>query len=174
MNMPGKLTRILLAGACVLFLGALGPWSAAAQKPGGKVYVKVSGAKLRGGAEATAPVVAELARGAELAVVAVEGTRVKASYQGKQGYISRLHVSETRPEEGGGGTLGGMARSDVSADERQTVASLRGLNPAAKAMAEREGVRAECVKWVDRMEQQSARITQPEVQNFLQGGGVGL
>jgi len=138
------------------------------------VYVKVKDAKVRAGTSATAAVVATPATGAALTVLAVEGPRYKVrTADGKEGYISRLHVSDTKPSSGGG-LLSGLGRSEVQANEAQTVASIRGLSPAAKQMAQQEGISAKAVQWAEKMETESAKVTKPQVESFLKAEGVGL
>ena len=156
-----------MAGALFLLVAAAA-WSQET------VYVKVKDAPVRSGTAATDSVVATLTKGAALTVVAKEGTRYKVKLStGQEGYISRLHVSDTQPSDGSG-ALSGLGRSDVQANEAQMVSSIRGLSPAAKRMAEEGKDTQKYVKWAEQMETESAKITPAEVKNFLQTGGIGL
>lgn len=159
--------RCLVAVAAFVLLAAV----AAAQQT---VYVKVNDAKVRSGATADATVVASPAKGASLTVVATEGPRYKVrTADGKEGYISRLHVSTTKPDSGGG-TLSGIGRSEVKANEAQTVASIRGLSPAAKTLAQNQGLSAQAVQFAEKMESESAKVSDAQVENFLQAEKIGL
>lgn len=137
------------------------------------VYVKVKDAKVRADASATAAVVATLDVGVPLTVVATEGPRYKIrTAAGKEGYVSRLHVSDTKPS--GGSLLSGVGSSGVQANEAQTVASIRGLSPAAKTMAADKGLSEQSVKWAEKMETESDKVTEAQVENFLKAENVGL
>jgi uncharacterized protein YgiM (DUF1202 family) len=161
--------RVLLCCAGLLLgLATL----AAAQ--GETVYAKVDDAKVRSGTEVSAPIVASLKKGTAMTVVEKAGTRLKVTVPGgQQGYISRLHVSDTKPDTGGG-MLSGIARSEVQANEAQMVASIRGLSPAAKDLAQNQGLREDCIRWADVMENRSAQITKSQVEQFLQVEGIGF
>lgn len=156
------LTAVMLS----LSLPALG------QKAGDTWYVKVNTTKLRSGTDASASVLADLPQGTALKVVENAGTRLKVTAGSQTGYVMKLHVSDAKPASGGG--LSGLARSDVQANERQTVASLRGLSPAAKTMAQREGLSENSVKWAEKMEQDAAAISPNDVENFLRAEKIGL
>ncbi len=167
------INRFWAAAALVAFLAA-GAAPALAQKVGDTVYAKVPNARVRKSEAATSELVAELDRGAPMKVLEISGTRVKVAFDGKQGFISRLHVTDVKPKTGGGGVLDDLARSDVSADERQTVASLRGLSPAAKTYAQNAQLTEQSVKWAEQMEKDSEKITPTEVDHFLRAENIGL
>ncbi len=84
-----------------------------------------------------------------------------------------MHVSETKPASGGS-ALSGLGHSDVQANEAQTVASIRGLSPAAKTMATQKGLPEQCVKWAEKMETDSAKVTAGDVDSFLKAEKIGL
>ncbi len=138
------------------------------------VYVKTPDAKIRSGPDATSSVVSTPGKGTALTVLETSGTRYKVQApDGSQGYISRLLVSETKPASGGG-ALSGLGHSDVQANEAQTVASIRGLSPAAKTMATQKGLPEQCVKWAEKMETDSAKVSASDVDTFLKAEKVGL
>jgi ClpP class serine protease len=68
--------------------------------------------------------------------------------------------------------LGGS--SGVQADERESVSSIRGLNPAVKEMAEDQKMSEQYVKWVESMESLSASIKDSEVDAFLKAEKIGF
>lgn len=170
-TMPAFATPIRVLACCAgLWLGL----AALAVAQGETVYAKVDDAKVRSGTEVSAPIVATLNKGTAMTVVEKAGTRLKVTVPGgRQGYISRLHVSDTKPDSGGG-MLSGVARSEVQANEAQMVASIRGLSPAAKDLAQNQGLRDECIRWAELMETRSAQITKSQVEQFLQVEGIGF
>lgn len=145
-----------------------------AQAPGDTVYVKVATTKLRSGASATSPAVADLARGTALTITAKEGTRFQVkTATGQTGYVVNLHVATSKPDAE---TLssGGLMKSDMAANEKQTAASLRGLDEIAIDSAKRRGLKAESIKMAEKMEKNGDAITRPDVVKFQKEGGVGL
>ncbi|MFP4380688.1 MAG: SH3 domain-containing protein [Candidatus Sumerlaeia bacterium] len=157
---------------CIMSLGII---SAAAQDGGKSVYVKIADAKVRSGTRISADVVATLDKGTELAVLDTVGGRYKVALPGGgEGYISRLHVSTSPPESGGGGVLGGLGSSDVQADESDMVSSIRGVNPQTLDMVEDKTEAKKYAGWVRRMEDESAAVKDQEVDTFLNEKNIGF
>jgi uncharacterized protein YgiM (DUF1202 family) len=167
----GAVSRsVILCAALLVWMGAA---DLLAQDT---VYVKMDNAKVRVGTSLSSEVVASLEKGTALRVLATESGRHKVALPGgREGYISRLHVTTTAPTSGRGGVLSGLGGSSgVQADERESVSSIRGLNPAVKEMAEDQKMSEQYVKWVESMESLSASIKDSEVDAFLKAEKIGF
>ena len=153
--------------ALIGWIGVSGAW-AVSQKI---MYVQVPQADVRESKSPGSAVVAQVTQGAKLTVLAEEGVRYQVQLNdGKQGYISKLSVSEDKPSSGG--SLGGGLTDDRDITERRTAASGRGLSEAAKTMAKNQGTNPNAVAWVEKMENMAKKITADDVKRFRKEGGL--
>ncbi|HLG19377.1 MAG TPA: SH3 domain-containing protein [Bdellovibrionota bacterium] len=151
-----------------LFL--LGAWVFAAPAWAQKaMYVKAPSAELKSSTAASAQVLATLSRGAKVDVQSTQGSWVKASAAGKQGWIYKFKLSTTKPS--GENALAGLGGGGASAREGSTAASIRGLSPTSEKYAGRANIGPAQVQMVKRME--SIHVGPQEVEAFLRAGKLG-
>lgn len=138
------------------------------------VYVRSKGVQLRSGTNAAATVVKELPLGADLTVLRRQGMWIQVKDKGgATGWVHKLKVSQTKPEQGGGvfEDMGLGGSSDQYVQEARAGRGVRGLSDLAKEYAKGKKISAQDVKAVEWME--GYRTGQREVQQFLKQGGVG-
>lgn len=165
--MVGKWTRHTVWAAVFACMAA----GAGASLPS-TVYVKADNTRVRSGRSASDPVLATLSRGTPLDVQGKVGARYEVTVKGRKGYVSRLKVSTTEPRRERA-MLSGLGTSGIGASERESVASLRGLSPVARKLAQAGQADPRAVGWVEKMEAMSSKVTRQDVEGFLNRGGVG-
>lgn len=146
------------------------------------LWVTSESADLKAERSISSETIAELDRGAELAVKALESRWYQVTTEdGKTGWVYRGKVSETEPEaadqakkeEGGGigGLLGGLGGSSVETETADSARSIRGLSPEAEAYAEKTGTPKQSREALDRV--LSTSISENEIESFLKSGKIG-
>jgi hypothetical protein len=134
------------------------------------VYVKLQNATIRTGKNATLKPVAEVNQGDKLQVIAREGSWLKVSIGGKEGYIHQNSISADAGG-GAGGTLGRKFEGGTSSEAGAGLAG-RGLGDSAK-WAQGKGL---STAGLDRMVDQKKQFTKnsgDELEMFVKDGHVG-
>lgn len=128
--MTRKQRSMLLIASAVLGISA----SALAET----VYVKLRSGTIRSGADAKLEPVADVKQGDKLDVLAHEGSWLKVSVGGKQGYIHQNSISD-KPVGGQGGTLG-KGSSNVTASAAGAGLAGRGIGEDAGKWSQGKGL----------------------------------
>lgn len=139
---------------------------------GATVYAKRDGVPVRSGTGRNDPVVEEVAIGAPLAVLEVEGLRLRVrTGAGNEGFIPKLNVTDVAPA---GASSGGMfsVRDDLGTGQRSNVTAIRGLTPAAEKFADEQDIPGEVVRSFGALQEMSASLTREDLERFAAEGGV--
>ncbi|MDP6525159.1 MAG: hypothetical protein QGH15_13145 [Kiritimatiellia bacterium] len=137
------------------------------------MYVRVAKTQVRAGKTSSSAVVAEVPQGTRLTLKTKTGVRYAVQLDdGRQGYVSRLHLTDKAPASGGLLSAVGGIKDDRSPTERRTAVSGRGLSEAAKKMASNESLSKDAVSSVEKMEALAASISDEQVNRFRREGGL--
>jgi hypothetical protein len=134
--MTRKQRSMLLIASAVLGISA----SALAET----VYVKLRSGIVRTGADAKLAPVADVKQGDKLDVLSHEGSWLKVSIGGKEGYIHQNAVSD-KPVGGQGGSLG-KGSSNVTASAGGASLAGRGLGENAEKWSQGKGLNTAAVE----------------------------
>lgn len=151
-------------------LGALLFWVGAA---GGqeRVWVASAGTRLTAEPAATAKVVAEVAVGTELTVLATEGKWLRVAPGTRpSGWVYRGKVSATAPAPGGG-LFGALPGSGIRVGAGDTARSIRGLSPEAEQYAQDAGTPKEVKAALDQV--MALQVAEADLAAFLKAGRIG-
>jgi hypothetical protein len=161
--MTRKQRSMLLIASAVLGISA----SALAET----VYVKLRSGTIRSGTDATLEPVADVKQGDKLDVIGREGSWIKVSVGGKQGYIQQNAISD-KPVGGKGGSLG-QGSANVTASAAGAGLAGRGLGDDAAKWSQGKNLN---VAGLERMLAQNEVIRHQSgnvVGEFVKSGNVG-
>ena len=145
-----------------------------------KVWVSSEDATLQKERSLSSETIAEVKRGTELTVLAMENRWYQVTGpDGKTGWIFRGKVSAEPPADTGGdsssvgigGLLGGLTGSTIEADAADSSRSIRGLSPEAREYARQTGSPNENQAALDMV--LSLTVDKNEIDQFLKEGKIG-
>jgi len=163
---PGQRQGAAAVFCCVLLVSSTVPVAADV------MYVRVAKAQVRAGKMSSSKVVAEVPQGTQLTVTGKAGVRYAVKLDdGRQGYVSRLHLTDKAPASKGLMSVVGI-KDDRSLTERRTAVSGRGLSEAARKMADSKPLGKDAASSVEKMEKLASSITDEQVARFCREGGL--
>ena len=123
---------------------------------------------LLGAPARSADVVANLEPGTELTVIEIKGIWVKASIDDKEGWIRKLHISDTAPAGGSGGSsLGdaaGLATGRKGSGNVVTTTGVRGLDA--------EQLKSASFNEQELLEYLQLTVSKNQAKSFARAGGL--
>lgn len=137
------------------------------------MFAKQDEVKVTAEKSPTSSVIATLALGDAVEVLAEEGRllNVKAA-NGKTGWVFKFRLTDEKPSSGGGLGLSGLTgRKTIAAREARAGGSIRGLKESTEQYAKNKQISREHRDAVDRMEAFS--IAPEELMQFKKAGNLG-
>lgn len=138
------------------------------------LYAKQDEVKVTAEKSPTSAVIATLALGEAVTLLAEEGRLAKVKVaSGKTGWVFKFRLAEDKPSSGGGGLdLSGLTgRKTIAARESRAGGSIRGLKESTEHYAKTKQIKQEYRDAVDRMETFS--IPPDELMQFKKAGHLG-
>jgi uncharacterized protein YgiM (DUF1202 family) len=167
--MPKRIFRVIFG---VVLLTAV-TWMLPASNWAATLYAKQDDVKVTAEKSPTSAVVATLALGDAVTVLAEDGrlTKVKVA-NGKTGWVFKFRLTEEKPSSGGGLGLSGLTgKKTIAAREARAGGSIRGLKESTETYAKSKQIKQEHRDAVDRMEAFS--IAPDELMQFKKAGNLG-
>ncbi len=168
--MPDRIARVIVG---VIFL-TLTAWMFPTTNWAATLYAKQDDVKVTAEKSPASAVIATLALGDAVSVLAEEGrlAKVKAA-NGKIGWVFKFRLAEDKPSTGGGGLgLSGLTgRKTIAARESRTGGSIRGLKESTEQYAKAKNIKQEHRDAVDHME--ALTIPPDELMQFKKAGNLG-
>ncbi len=168
--MPDRIARVIVGG--VFF--TLAAWMFPITNWAATLYAKQDDVKVTAEKSPTSEVIATLALGDAVSVLAEEGrlAKVKAA-NGKIGWVFKFRLAEDKPSTGGGGLgLSGLTgRKTIAARESRAGGSIRGLKESTEQYAKAKNIKQEHRDAVDHME--ALTIPPDELMQFKKAGNLG-
>ena len=167
--MPDRIARVIF-GIVLLTVAA---WMLPSTNWAATLYAKQDGVKVNAEKSPTSAVIATLALGDAVTVLAEEGrlAKVKTS-TGKTGWVFKFRLSEEQPSSGSGFSLSGLTgRKTIAARESRAGGSIRGLKESTEQYAKDKQIKQEHRDAVDRMEAFS--LKPDELLEFKKAGHLG-
>ena len=167
--MPDRIARVIF-GVILLTVAA---WMLPSTNWAATLYAKQDGVKVNAEKSPTSAVIATLALGDPVTVLAEEGrlAKVKTS-TGKTGWVFKFRLSEEKPSSGSGFSLSGLTgRKTIAARESRAGGSIRGLKESTEQYAKDKQIKQEHRDAVDRMEAFS--LKPDELLEFKKAGHLG-
>ncbi len=167
--MPDRIARVIF-GIVLLTVAA---WMLPSTNWAATLYAKQDGVKVNAEKSPTSAVIATLALGDPVTVLAEEGrlAKVKTS-TGKTGWVFKFRLSEEKPSSGSGFSLSGLTgRKTIAARESRAGGSIRGLKESTEQYAKDKQIKQEHRDAVDRMEAFS--LKPDELLEFKKAGHLG-
>ena len=167
--MPDRIFRVII-GIVLLTVAA---WMLPSINWAATFYAKQDDVKVTAEKTPTSAVVATLALGDAVTVLAEDGrlANVKTA-TGKTGWVFKFRLTETKPSSGGGLGLSGLTgKKTIAAREARAGGSIRGLKESTEQYAKDKQIKQEHRDAVDRMETFS--IAPDELMQFKKAGNLG-
>ena len=167
--MPDRIARVIF-GIVLLTVAA---WMLPSTNWAATLYAKQDGVKVNAEKSPTSAVIATLALGDPVTVLAEEGrlAKVKTS-TGKTGWVFKFRLSEEKPSSGSGFSLSSLTgRKTIAARESRAGGSIRGLKESTEQYAKDKQIKQEHRDAVDRMEAFS--LKPDELLEFKKAGHLG-
>lgn len=167
--MPDRIFRVII-GIVLLTAAA---WMLPSTNWAATFYAKQDDIKVTAEKTPTSAVVATLALGDAVTVLAEDGrlANVKTA-TGKTGWVFKFRLTETKPSSGGGFGLSGLTgKKTIAAREARAGGSIRGLKESTEQYAKDKQIKQEHRDAVDRME--SFSIAPDELMQFKKAGNLG-
>jgi len=167
--MPDRIARVIF-GIVLLTVAA---WMLPSTNWAATLYAKQDDVKVNAEKSPTSTVIATLALGDPVTVLAEEGrlAKVKTS-TGKTGWVFKFRLSEEKPSSGSGFSLSGLTgRKTIAARESRAGGSIRGLKESTEQYAKDKQIKQEHRDAVDRMEAFS--LKPDELLEFKKAGHLG-
>jgi len=167
--MPDRLARVIF-GVVLLTVAA---WMLPSTNWAATLYAKQDGVKVNAEKSPTSAVIATLALGDVVTVLAEEGRLAKVkTATGKTGWVFKFRLSEDKPSSGGGLGLSGLTgRKTIAARESRAGGSIRGLKESTEQYAKDKQISKEHRDAVDRMEAFS--LAPDDLMEFKKAGHLG-
>ena len=168
--MPDRIARIIF-GMVLLTVGA---WMLPSTNWAATLYAKQDDVKVNAEKSPTSAVIATLALGDAVTVLAEEGRLAKVkTATGKTGWVFKFRLSEEKPSSGGSGLgLSGLTgRKTIAARESRAGGSIRGLKESTEQYAKDKNIKQEHRDAVDRMEAFS--LATDDLMEFKKSGHLG-
>jgi len=168
--MPDRFARVTL-GIVLLTVAA---WMLPSTNWAATLYAKQNDVKVNAEKSPTSAVIATLALGDAVTVLAEEGRLAKVkTATGKTGWVFKFRLTEDKPSSGGGGLdLSGLTgRKTIAARESRAGGSIRGLKESTEHYAKTKQIKQEYRDAVDRMEAFS--LPPDELMQFKKAGKLG-
>ena len=168
--MPDRIVRVIFG----IVLLTLATWMLPSTNWAATLYAKQDGVKVNAEKSPSSAVIATLALGDAVTVLAEEGRLAKVkTANGKTGWVFKFRLSEDKPSSGGGGLgLSGLTgRKTIAARESRAGGSIRGLKESTEQYAKAKQIKQEHRDAVDRMEVFS--IPPDELMQFKKAGNLG-
>lgn len=167
--MPDRIARVIFG----VVLLTVSTWMLPSTNWAATLYAKQDDVKVTAEKSPTSAVIATLALGDAVTVLAEDGrlAKVKAA-NGKTGWVFKFRLAEEKPSSGGGlGLSGLMGKKTIAARESQAGGSIRGLKESTEQYAKAKQIKQEHRDAVDRMEAFS--IAPDEWMQFKKTGNLG-
>ena len=167
--MPNRIFRVIF-GVVLLTVAA---WMLPTSNWAATLYAKQDDVKVTAEKSPTSAVVATLALGDAVTVLAEDGrlANVKTA-TGKTGWVFKFRLAEDKPSSGGGLGLSGLTgKKTIAAREARAGGSIRGLKASTEQYAKAKQIKQEHRDAVDRMEAFS--IAPDEWMQFKKAGNLG-
>ncbi len=168
--MPDRIARVIFG---VVFL-TLAAWMFPTTNWAATLYAKQDDVKVNAEKSPTSAVIATLALGDAVTVLAEEGRLAKVkTTTGKTGWVFKFRLTEEKPSTGGGGLgLSDLTgRKTFAARESRAGGSIRGLKESTEQYAKAKNIKQEHRDAVDRMEAFS--LPPDELMQFKKVGNLG-
>jgi len=168
--MPDRIARIIF-GIVLLTVAA---WMLPSSNWAATLYAKQDDVKVNAEKSPTSAVIATLALGDAVTVLAEEGRLAKVkTATGKTGWVFKFRLSEEKPSSGGSGLgLSGLTgRKTIAARESRAGGSIRGLKESTEQYAKDKNIKQEHRDAVDRMEAFS--LAPGDLTEFKKSGHLG-
>jgi len=168
--MPDRIARVIFG---IVFLTVAG-WMLPSTNWAATFYAKQDGVKVNAEKSPASAVIATLALGDAVTVLAEEGRLAKVkTATGKTGWVFKFRLTEDKPSTSGGGLgLSGLTgRKTIAARESRAGGSIRGLKESTEQYAKDKQIKQEHRDAVDRMEAFS--LTPDDLMEFKKSGHLG-
>jgi uncharacterized protein YgiM (DUF1202 family) len=168
--MPDRIIRVIF-GVVLITLAA---WMLPSSNWAATLYAKKNDVKVNAEKSPTSAVIATLALGDAVTVLAEEGRLAKVkTAKGKTGWVFKFRLSEEKPSSSGGGLgLSGLTgRKTIAARESRAGGSIRGLKESTEQYAKDKQISQEHRDAVDRMEAFS--LAPDDLMEFKKSGHLG-
>jgi uncharacterized protein YgiM (DUF1202 family) len=168
--MPDRIARVIFG---IVFL-TVATWMLPSSNWAATLYAKQNDVKVNAEKAPTSAVIATLALGDPVTVLAEEGRLAKVkTATGKTGWVFKFRLTEDKPSMGGGalGLSGLTGRKTIAARESRSGGSIRGLKESTEQYANTKNIKQEHRDAVDRMEAFS--IPPNELMQFKKAGNLG-
>jgi uncharacterized protein YgiM (DUF1202 family) len=167
--MPNRIFRVIF-GVVLLTAAA---WMLPASNWAAILYAKQDDVKVTAEKSPSSAVIATLALGDAVTVLAEDGRLAKVKVaNGKTGWVFKFRLAEAKPSSGGGLGLSGLTgKKTIAAREARAGGSIRGLKESTEQYAKDKKIKQEHRDAVDRMEAFS--IAPDEWMQFKKAGNLG-
>lgn len=168
--MPDRIAHVILGFVLLTVTG----WMLPSSNWAATLYAKQDDVKVNAEKSPTSAVIATLALGDAVTVLAEEGRLAKVkTAAGKTGWVFKFRLTEDKPSTGGSGLgLSGLTgRKTIAARESRAGGSIRGLKESTEQYAKAKNIKQEHRDAVDRMEAFS--IPPNELMQFKKAGNLG-
>ena len=167
--MPDRIARVIF-GIALLTVAA---WMLPSTNWAATFYAKQDGVKVNAEKSPASAVIATLALGDAVTVLAEEGRLAKVkTATGKTGWVFTFRLSSTKPSAKSVSGLSGLTgRRQIAARESRAGGSIRGLKESTEQYAKDKQIKQEHRDAVDRMEAFS--VTTNDFTQFKKAGKLG-
>lgn len=167
--MPDRIARVIFGIVLITLAG----WMLPSSNWAATLYAKQDDVKVNAEKSPTSAVIATLALGDAVTVLAEEGRLAKVkTTTGKTGWVFKFRLAEEKPASGSSSGLSGLTgKRTIAARESRAGGSIRGLKESTEQYAKDKQIKQEHRDAVDRMEAFS--IAPDELMQFKKAGNLG-